>query len=86
MKIKDYISKITNVEADQIISMDLRFTDFHSPGIIQDFLSSGRLDDLVCTYDNLTNFLLSKPTKHITIMSVFDHEKNWKHIIYWSKK
>jgi aspartyl aminopeptidase len=75
MKIKDYISKITNVEADQIVSMDLRFTDCYPASLISDFISSGRLDDLVCTYANLSSFLNSKPDSHISIIAVFDHEE-----------
>jgi aspartyl aminopeptidase len=74
-KIKDYVAKIASVDPKDIVSMDLRFADSHPPELINDFISSGRLDDLTCAYTSLQSFLSAEPSSHVSIVAIFNNEE-----------
>lgn len=74
-KVKDYVAKIASVDPNEIISMDLRLADAHPPEIINDLISSGRLDDVSCAYTSLKSFIESEPLDHVSIVAIFNNEE-----------
>lgn len=66
------------ISEGEVISHDLYLYNREKPtllGLHDDFLSSGREDDLTATYSALFGFLESKGEDHISVFASFDNEE-----------
>lgn len=73
-----YILKKLKKKSGEVISHDLFLYNREKANLIgrnQEFLSSGREDDLTSTYSALFGFLQSEETKHISLYVSFDNEE-----------
>ena len=72
------IAKEAKISEKDLLSMDL-FLYSRTKGTIwgakEEFLSSGRLDDLQCAYASLKGFLKAENSKSIPVYAVFDNEE-----------
>lgn len=78
ISVLDIIAKEAGLSKEDILGHDL-FLYSRVPGSIwgadQEFISSGRLDDLQCAYASLTGFLRAKREKNICLHCVLDNEE-----------
>ena len=72
------VAKAAGVKKEEILGHDL-FLYNRQPGTIwgasEEFLSSGRLDDLQCAFSSLQGFLKGQKKQHISIYCVLDNEE-----------
>ena len=72
------IAKELNVAMDEILDFDLilyEFTKGTLLGANEEFMSSGRLDDLAMAHAGTTAMINSKPCKQTKILAIFDNEE-----------
>ena len=72
------IAKELGIEAEAILAKDLYLVNRQKAAIIgfdNEFISSGRLDDLECVYTSLRGFVEAENTNHINVFAVFDNEE-----------
>ena len=75
----DFLSEISGVPKDDIISSDLYLVDANPTGIDGDMLTSARIDNLASSYACLKGFLKAEPVNTINILVVFDNEECGSH-------
>ena len=72
------VAKAAGVKKEEILGHDL-FLYNRQPGTIwgasEEFLSSGRLDDLQCAFSSLQGFLKGQKKQHISSYCVLDNEE-----------
>ena len=72
------LAKELNVEPEDILAKDLYLVNRQKSTIIgfdNEFISSGRLDDLECVYTSLRGFVEATNKDHINVFAVFDNEE-----------
>lgn len=72
------IAKELGIEAEDILAKDLYLVNRQKAAIIgfdNEFISSGRLDDLECVYTSLRGFVEAENKNHINVFAVFDNEE-----------
>ena len=72
------IAKELGIEAEAILAKDLYLVNRQKAAIIgfdNEFISSGRLDDLECVYTSLRGFVEAENKNHINVFAVFDNEE-----------
>lgn len=72
------IAKELDIEAEAILAKDLYLVNRQKAAIIgfdNEFISSGRLDDLECVYTSLRGFVEAENKNHINVFAVFDNEE-----------
>ena len=72
------ISEEINVKVEDILEVDLNLYDVSKGSIIglnNEFISSGKLDDLAMVHAGLTALLDSKQTKSTNVLAIFDNEE-----------
>lgn len=72
------ISKILNVEKEDILDFDLYLYEYEKGSIIgpnEEFISSSRLDNLSMAHASLHGLMDSKGKKGINVVSIFDNEE-----------
>jgi len=72
------LAKELEVEAGRILDFDLYLADTTPActfGLHDEFISSGRLDDLSMCYAGLEALLASKPGKKTCVLAIFDNEE-----------
>ena len=72
------IAKETGVSVEDIVDTDLYLYNREKAAVLglnEEFLSSGRLDDLQCAYGTLCGFLAAKPSESIDVYCAFDNEE-----------
>ena len=72
------ISKEINVPKEDILEVDLNLYDFTKGSIIgmnNEFISSGKLDDLAMVHSGLTAFAEALPSKATNVLALFDNEE-----------
>ena len=77
--VSDYLSELSGVPKENIISTDLYLVDTNPAGIDGDFLTSARLDNLASSYACFEAFLKAKPRNTLNIVVVFDNEECGSH-------
>lgn len=72
------VAEAAKVDAEDIVSKDL-FLYSRVPGTIwggnEEFISSGKLDDLQCAYTSMRAFIDGENPKSVTMCCVFDNEE-----------
>lgn len=71
-------AKELGVSPDAILAKDLYLVNRQKASVIgfdNEFISSGRLDDLECVYTSLIGFIEAKNNNHINVFAVFDNEE-----------
>lgn len=72
------VAEAAKVDAEDIVSKDL-FLYSRLPGTIwggnEEFISSGKLDDLQCAYTSMRAFIDGENPKSVTMCCVFDNEE-----------
>ena len=72
----EQVAKKLNVDTQDIVSVNLRFVDAQQPNLINDMLTSQRLDNMQNTFLILKAFLESKPQDGVmNILCVYDNEE-----------
>ncbi len=74
----DLIAEECGVERDQIVTGDLFLYNRQAPslwGAEKEFLSSPKLDDVLCGYCSLMGFLESRPSDSIPVHVIYDNEE-----------
>lgn len=74
----DLVAKKLGVQPTDILDFDLSLYDTTPAcivGLNQEFISSGRLDDLSMVHAGLTALLESEPTEMTRVLAVFDNEE-----------
>jgi len=72
------ISKEINVPVEDILEVDLNLYDFTKGNIIglhNEFISSGKLDDLAMVHAGLSAFVEAPVTKSTNVLAIFDNEE-----------
>lgn len=72
------VAKSAGVEKEDILGNDLYLYNRMKGsfwGANEEFMSSGRIDDLQCAFASLKGLLMAKPEKSIPVMCVFDNEE-----------
>ncbi|SDW11382.1 aspartyl aminopeptidase [Lutibacter oricola] len=72
------ISEEIKVPKEDILEVDLNLYDFTKGSIIgmnNEFISSGKLDDLAMVHAGLTAFSKTKPSKATNVLALFDNEE-----------
>lgn len=72
------ISKEINVSIEDILEVDLNLYDFTKGSIIglnNEFISSGKLDDLAMVHAGLLAFVDVQKTKSTNVLAIFDNEE-----------
>ena len=72
------LAKELDIEAEAILAKDLYLVNRQKAAIIgfdNEFISSGRLDDLECVYTSLRGFVEAENKNHINVFAVFDNEE-----------
>ena len=72
------IAKELNINADEILDFDLNLyeaTRGQICGINDEFVSSGRLDDLAMVYSGLNALIASNPSAPTKLLAIFDNEE-----------
>ena len=72
------IAKELGIESENILAKDLYLVNRQKAAIIgfdNEFISSGRLDDLECVYTSLRGFVEAENKNHINVFAVFDNEE-----------
>lgn len=72
------LAKELGIEAEAILAKDLYLVNRQKAAIIgfdNEFISSGRLDDLECVYTSLRGFVEAENKNHINVFAVFDNEE-----------
>ena len=75
---KKYLLQKAGIEDGELLSFDLFLYNREKArriGLNQEFLASGRLDDLSSAYAALLGFLSGKKTNHISLFASFDNEE-----------
>ena len=75
---ENMIAKELGIEAEAILAKDLYLVNRQKAAIIgfdNEFISSGRLDDLECVYTSLRGFVEAENKNHINVFAVFDNEE-----------
>ena len=76
---KQRIAEAAGVAVEDILGTDL-FLYNRMKGIIwgdrEEYLSSGRLDDMECAYTSVRAFINAKPVDHVNVCCVFDNEES----------
>lgn len=73
-----HLAELANLDADDLVAHDLYTFDTQSPeviGIGEQFLASGRLDNLASTHAALTALESLEDSRDVTIFAAFDHEE-----------
>ncbi|OHS98258.1 putative M18 family aminopeptidase 2 [Tritrichomonas foetus] len=74
--LKEYVASQLSLNADDIVTLDLRFVDSEPPQLTNDILNSQRLDNMQNTFFILKAFLETSPQSGTTnILAVFDNEE-----------
>lgn len=72
------IAKSANVAQESILGHDL-FLYTRDKGTVwgmdEEYISSGRLDDLQCSYTDMRAFIDANPTQSIPVLAIFDNEE-----------
>ena len=74
----DIITKELNVSREEVLDFDLYLADTTPActfGMHNEFISSGRLDDLSMCYAGLEALLASETTRRTNILAIFDNEE-----------
>ncbi len=74
----DEVAKVTGVEKDSILDMDLYLYNRMEGriwGANEEFVSSTKLDDLQCAFSSLKAFLNTESAEHVKVMAIFDNEE-----------
>ena len=74
----DMLARELRVSQGDIIAKDLYLVNRQRAGLIgydNEFIASGRLDDLECVYTSLRAFVEGKNPGHINVFAVFDNEE-----------
>lgn len=74
----DIITKELNVSREEVLDFDLYLADTTPActfGMHNEFISSGRLDDLSMCYAGLEAMLASETTRRTNILAIFDNEE-----------
>jgi M18 family aminopeptidase len=72
------LAKELGIKPGEIIAKDLYLVNRQKAAILgydNEFIASGRLDDLECVYTSLIGFTRAKNTNHINVFTVFDNEE-----------
>ncbi|MDO5133457.1 MAG: M18 family aminopeptidase [Eubacteriales bacterium] len=72
------IAEEAGVQPDRILDMDLYLYSRVKAvrvGLNREFVASGRLDDLQCSFASLEGFLRAKPRESVAVHCVFDNEE-----------
>ena len=72
------IAKELGIEPEAILAKDLYLVNRQKAAVIgfdNEFISSGRLDDLECVYTSLRGFVEAENKNHINVFAVFDNEE-----------
>lgn len=73
-----YIAKVAEVEAEDILGYDLFLVNQQKAeliGLNKEFVGGGRLDDLQSVFGTKEGFLLAEPKNSIAVLAVFDNEE-----------
>ena len=74
----EMIAKELGINSNRIIAKDLYLVNRQKASLIgydNEFIASGRLDDLECVYTSLRAFLNVENSGHINVFAVFDNEE-----------
>ncbi|WP_296136798.1 M18 family aminopeptidase [uncultured Tessaracoccus sp.] len=74
----DHLAELAGVRRDDIAFHDLHTFDTQAPQVIglnDEFLASGRLDNLACTHAALVAMERAEPAEHLQLFAAFDHEE-----------
>lgn len=74
----EMIASMEGIQKEQILGSDLFLYAREKGrmlGLNQDYIASGRLDDLECAYTGIKSLIESRPEQYLTICAVFDNEE-----------
>ena len=77
-KFKEIIAEAISVKEEDILDWDLFLYNRQKAcvfGACEEFIGSGRLDDLQCTFSSLQGLLAAKPKESVAMHCVFDNEE-----------
>lgn len=79
--VRTYLENLAKIPQNSIISVDLYLVDAKPATMVNDLVTSARLDNLLSSYCCFNGFLSSTPENTINICAIYDNEENGSHTL-----